>query len=733
MLPASSPLLHNSEQQQEENSDDKNNTDLSFTPSIVTGDRLSNRSNTIRNINNTESTTFNQTNNNNTINTSPTISTNNNNNTLNNNHLGDVAISFFFPNSTLTPTTSASNNPTSLINNNTISSSSPLLPEHHHHCHNDQCQHHHHHNNKKKRVKKYSWKKILSIVVRFFIKIYKFIYLFIQSIYNYFTKKNTQQSSSTVNSYSNNNIIEVLKDFLNIDQFLLLFKDSSLQWIINHIKSFFKFFINHPQFHLKFYFLICLFLIGYSVFEIFYGVLHFGHHHHDPTSTINTEDSVINGEQIVDGINTKNIGGNIVDAEMQYFSNNYFFIGVLTLFSGFYLLHRTFMFLVDFILIYVKKFEQEKNTSIITSSKLSTVNNTNNILLLDNDEKKEESINNLLFETYSFGVWKRLRVLLRFGNSIFAVFVSLSIFSEMMQFLITNVYLNRTIIIINDNSWITIFFILLGLIFNIFTVYLFGNNKNDNPQQMNNKGIRNNSYSNLNGAFYPFGSSNTRYQMLPSNNNNNNWYSFIVERYLKTYLKKFKKLRKNLFSSFMYQILRESHLHLILLFYLNIINIIPIILYGFVHLLITLTCIVTTIYFIYPILKQNGKILLQTTPEKLVSHLSKCVREASTVVEGVLEIHSEHFWSLNTNALDEIMEDEEEYQEKDKLIATIKVRVANDKQVNPQKVLQSVRSIFCKNGAFQLKESNITIQVEKESILEKDVNNEQLVITVVDE
>ena len=51
---------------------------------------------------------------------------------------------------------------------------------------------------------------------------------------------------------------------------------------------------------------------------------------------------------------------------------------------------------------------------------------------------------------------------------------------------------------------------------------------------------------------------------------------------------------------------------------------------------------------LFPLCSFTAKILLQTTPTHMTSHLDKCLREASTM-DGVLEFRNEHFWSLGYN------------------------------------------------------------------------------------
>jgi len=92
---------------------------------------------------------------------------------------------------------------------------------------------------------------------------------------------------------------------------------------------------------------------------------------------------------------------------------------------------------------------------------------------------------------------------------------------------------------------------------------------------------------------------------------------------------------------------------------------------------------------VLPLASFTGKILLQTTPIHMISHVDKCLREASTM-DGVLEFRNEHFWSLGYN----------------NLVGTIHVRVRRD--ANEQVVLSHLT-----NRLSNLV-SNLTIQVFKD-------------------
>ena len=105
-------------------------------------------------------------------------------------------------------------------------------------------------------------------------------------------------------------------------------------------------------------------------------------------------------------------------------------------------------------------------------------------------------------------------------------------------------------------------------------------------------------------------------------------------------------------------------------------------LFGF---LLSILMIIT----VFPLTSFTGKILLQTTPVHMISHLDKCLREASTM-DGVLEFRNEHFWSLGWN----------------NIVGTIHVRVRRD--ANEQIVLSHL------NNRLSNLVSDLTIQVFKD-------------------
>lgn len=90
-----------------------------------------------------------------------------------------------------------------------------------------------------------------------------------------------------------------------------------------------------------------------------------------------------------------------------------------------------------------------------------------------------------------------------------------------------------------------------------------------------------------------------------------------------------------------------------------------------------------------PLARNTGKVLLHTTPSTIKDKLDKCLREAS-MHEGVLECHSEHFWTLAPN----------EY------VGSFHVRIKPD--TDEQLVLSKLQNLF---SPFI---THLTIQVEKE-------------------
>jgi len=90
----------------------------------------------------------------------------------------------------------------------------------------------------------------------------------------------------------------------------------------------------------------------------------------------------------------------------------------------------------------------------------------------------------------------------------------------------------------------------------------------------------------------------------------------------------------------------------------------------------------------FPVWVKTGRVLLQATPESTRPSLVKCLREASTL-EGVLECHSEHFWTQSPGVF----------------VGTLCVRVRSE--VNEQLILQQVTSLFAPYI------THLTVQVEK--------------------
>ncbi|EFC42188.1 predicted protein [Naegleria gruberi] len=548
-------------------------------------------------------------------------------------------------------------------------------------------------------------------------------------------------------------------------------------WLLGNIQQFVSFFISplslsssrnyslsfqqHQQ--LKTHFLFCIIILTFSILEIFIGMIQYGSTHNHESAKSNNEEQ----ENIV-----------------QSFRNHGFMVSLLILFSGFYLLHRGFMFLIDLIVIYIKTTHEENtlqgsSSSVINKSSQfktnSVPNNNNNSNTFDsplgsttsslnntssfgdNSTLEEEgSIKRLLFQPYTYSLWKRLRVLLRFANAVFSSFLSLSIFSEMIQYVLTSKFSSQaheeengvglhipssarasndhstTIDTLLDQYRVGIFtylLVLFGLFINGLSIYLFGNYSGSSSYQakkneedfllLSSAEKRKNPSSNSSRGSVPLNRMNSSpmwYQQFSSFNSVfNTSQTTTIGRYYNTI---HNYIREKIPSAkfWIYIIMREAHIHVALFIYLKAVY------YssagiGFDFVLCCMSTM-TCVFFSLPVLKANGKILLQTTPENLSNHLNSCVKEVSSMVEGVLECHSEHFWALNCSSLDEADEEDIEIdadKRKQELIATIKVRVANNDQVDHQRVLQSVRRIFCSNGL--LKEHNLTVQVEKNTIL----------------
>lgn len=90
-----------------------------------------------------------------------------------------------------------------------------------------------------------------------------------------------------------------------------------------------------------------------------------------------------------------------------------------------------------------------------------------------------------------------------------------------------------------------------------------------------------------------------------------------------------------------------------------------------------------------PLMKQSGRILLQSTPLALKHTLQKIMREAATL-EGVLECHEEHFWAMAPGVY----------------VATLCVRARSD--ADEQAILLEVHKML---SPFI---THLTIQVEKD-------------------
>jgi predicted small secreted protein len=114
----------------------------------------------------------------------------------------------------------------------------------------------------------------------------------------------------------------------------------------------------------------------------------------------------------------------------------------------------------------------------------------------------------------------------------------------------------------------------------------------------------------------------------------------------------------------------------------------------YLDVLVTLIAACFMLHFTWPTISKASLVLLQTAPEKFKIPLTKCIREAS-FIEGVLEIHGEHFWSIGMGP-------------RASVIGTVKVRVSTD--ANEQQVLKNVKNVFQQKSFI----SDLTIQIEKD-------------------
>eukprot|EP00817_Percolomonadidae_sp_ATCC50343_P007326 CAMPEP_0117419320 /NCGR_PEP_ID=MMETSP0758-20121206/912_1 /TAXON_ID=63605 /ORGANISM="Percolomonas cosmopolitus, Strain AE-1 (ATCC 50343)" /LENGTH=145 /DNA_ID=CAMNT_0005200327 /DNA_START=581 /DNA_END=1018 /DNA_ORIENTATION=- len=105
--------------------------------------------------------------------------------------------------------------------------------------------------------------------------------------------------------------------------------------------------------------------------------------------------------------------------------------------------------------------------------------------------------------------------------------------------------------------------------------------------------------------------------------------------------------------------------------------------------IITLLLAFVMAYITLQPLSKASFILLQTSPKHFLPKMNKLLREAS-IIEGVLECHSEHFWTIGFD---------------DTIVGTMKVRVTND--ADEQIVLKSIHDLFEKHV------HHLTIQIEK--------------------
>eukprot|EP01080_Neovahlkampfia_damariscottae_P000160 gene160-4406_t len=113
-------------------------------------------------------------------------------------------------------------------------------------------------------------------------------------------------------------------------------------------------------------------------------------------------------------------------------------------------------------------------------------------------------------------------------------------------------------------------------------------------------------------------------------------------------------------------------------------------------------------------LSAYSMILLQTSPRSIKAALSNCLREASSV-EGVLECHKEHFWSIGKSL--------------SQIVGTLKVRVT--KNADEQLVLSQVHKIFSpllSHLTIQMKIHSLKYLILKLMIQKLKMNKLQIII-----
>lgn len=111
------------------------------------------------------------------------------------------------------------------------------------------------------------------------------------------------------------------------------------------------------------------------------------------------------------------------------------------------------------------------------------------------------------------------------------------------------------------------------------------------------------------------------------------------------------------------------------------------------HFADTLVSIIIAVLIVrnaWPICSKTARVLLQTTPDSIYPHINKCLREASTL-EGVLEYHSEHFWTQSPGIF----------------VGSLSIKIRAD--ANEQAVLQQVTKLF------QPHIRHLTVQIEKDN------------------
>jgi Co/Zn/Cd efflux system component len=312
---------------------------------------------------------------------------------------------------------------------------------------------------------------------------------------------------------------------------------------------------------------------------------------------------------------------------------------LVVLFCAFYTVHRAFHYLI-LILGYVLE-KHQVNTAQST-----------------------------LFVSYSYG-YRRLEVILRFSNGVFATFIAFAFCTEGIQRLVEPHHFHM--------DYMTIFAI-IGIVINFGGVYLFS----PTGGVTNKKGL-------ISSTPYPSPYSYKNFS-LSSMSTNNTWQEYAMSA-LFSFQNHLRKQRQLL-----YEWLIEAHVHVAVF----VTTITYTTLGDSIEVLIVMLEAFITIYFVFPVITDAASILLQTTPENVLVQLGRCVSEASKL-EDVLECVGEHFWTVCPPS----------GSSKVHVIGSIKVRVVES--ANEQTVLRNVQRVFAEKKSFTIE---LTIQVEKRSLIE---------------